>query len=194
MRLKFNLLTAAALIALPVSAGAQDASQPDPQVPPPVEESVAEPAATQPQPTEESQPEASEAIQQPQTSAPIATPPAEADTVPPAEDSSTETTDQTEAPPPAQAQANSAATAQAAAGPVTPVTAADVRAGLAVVDTQGGAVGTIESVDAEGAVVATGEVRAKLPLTSFGKNNLGLVISMTKAQLEAAAQAQTPSQ
>jgi hypothetical protein len=43
-------------------------------------------------------------------------------------------------------------------------------------------------------VVSTGKVRAKLPLTSFGKNNLGLVISLTQAQLEAAAQGQTPSQ
>ena len=49
-------------------------------------------------------------------------------------------------------------------------------------------VGTIESVDATGAVVATGTARAKLPLTSFGRNNQGLVISLTRAQLEAAAQ------
>jgi preprotein translocase subunit YajC len=76
---------------------------------------------------------------------------------------------------------------------VTAATAADVRAGVAVVDTQGGAVGTIESVDAEGAVVATGNVRAKLPISSFGRNAQGLVISLTRAELEAAASAQTPS-
>jgi preprotein translocase subunit YajC len=76
---------------------------------------------------------------------------------------------------------------------VTAATAADLRAGAAVVDTQGGAVGTIESVDAEGAVVSTGTVRAKLPLSSFGRNDRGLVISLTRAQLEAAASAQTPS-
>ena len=77
---------------------------------------------------------------------------------------------------------------------MTRATAADIRAGLAVFDQQGGEVGTVETVDADGAVVATGKVRAKLPLTSFGKNNRGLVISLSKAQLEAAAQAQTPTQ
>ena len=41
-------------------------------------------------------------------------------------------------------------------------------------------VGTIESADAAGAVVATGTVRAKLPLASFGRNGQGLVIAMTR--------------
>ena len=55
-------------------------------------------------------------------------------------------------------------------------------------------VGTVESADASGAVVTTGTARARLPLTSFGRNNQGLVIAMTKAQLEAAvAAATTPS-
>ena len=67
-------------------------------------------------------------------------------------------------------------------------TAADVHAGVQVRDQTGGMVGTIESVDATGAVVATGTARAKLPLTSFGRNSQGLVISLTRAQLEAAAQ------
>ena len=59
-------------------------------------------------------------------------------------------------------------------------------------DQQGGLVGTIESADASGGVVSTGAVRAKLPLASFGRNNQGLVISMTKAQLEAAARQASP--
>jgi hypothetical protein len=72
-------------------------------------------------------------------------------------------------------------------------TAADVHAGVQVRDQTGGMVGTIESVDATGAVVATGTARAKLPLTSFGRNGQGLVISLTRAQLEAAAQQAQPT-
>ena len=79
------------------------------------------------------------------------------------------------------------------AGVVTVATPADIRAGLTVQDPQGGVVGTVESVDAEGAVVSTGNARAKLPLASFGKNDRGLVISLTRAELEAAVSAQTPS-
>ena len=193
MKFKFNLLTAAALIALPAMAGAQEPGQAEAQTPPAAEETVPEPQASEPQPTEESQPEASQAAQPPAQATPPseATPPAQA--APPAEDSAADAVDQSQSQPPADAQANSSANG-AAAGPVTPVTAADVRSGMAVVDTQGGEVGTIESVDADGAVVATGKVRAKLPLTSFGKNNLGLVISLTREQLEAAAQTQTQSQ
>jgi hypothetical protein len=64
---------------------------------------------------------------------------------------------------------------------------------VAVRDTHGGTVGTIESADAAGAVVNTGNARARLPLTSFARNDQGLVIAMTKAQLEAAARPQSPS-
>ena len=56
-------------------------------------------------------------------------------------------------------------------------TAADLRAGVPVHDQAGGLVGTIESADASGAVVATGTVRASLPLASFGRNKQGLVIA-----------------
>lgn len=97
-------------------------------------------------------------------------------------------------------EAEAEADAQAAAGPqgggaepIIAATAADVRAGVAVLDPEGGVVGTVESVDAEGAVVSTGSVRAKMPISSFGKNARGLVISMTRAELEAAAAARTPS-
>ncbi len=88
-----------------------------------------------------------------------------------------------------QAQAQGAGTAAA----VAPATAADLRVGTAVQDPQGGAVGTIESVDAEGAVVTTGSARAKMPVSSFGRNANGLVISMTKAELEAAVSARSGS-
>jgi hypothetical protein len=84
--------------------------------------------------------------------------------------------------------------AHAAHAAVAAATQADLRAGAAVSDTQGGSVGTIESADTEGAVVATGKARAKLPLASFGKNaSGGLVVSMTKAQIEAAASTAAPA-
>jgi len=95
----------------------------------------------------------------------------------------------------AEPDAASAAEA-AAAGPAVPVSAAsaaDVHPGAVVLDTQGGRVGIIESVEADGAVVAAGEARAKLPLSSFGKTEGALVITMTRAELEAAVAARTPS-
>ena len=78
----------------------------------------------------------------------------------------------------------------------SPVTISDVTEGSAVRDTAGGLVGTVESVDENGAVVSTGRLRAKLPFSSFGRNSRGLVISLTRAQLEAEARAaasRTPS-
>ena len=84
------------------------------------------------------------------------------------------------------------ADAQAEAGPVTAATAADVQAGAAIRDQSGAPVGTIESVAGETAVVSTGTVRAEIPISSFGKDSQGLVLAMTRSQLEAAAGARTP--
>ena len=70
---------------------------------------------------------------------------------------------------------------------VTAATEADFKAGVPVFDQQGGVVGKIEKVSAKGAVVSTGKARAEIPTASFGKNDKGLVMSMTKAELEAAA-------
>jgi hypothetical protein len=88
---------------------------------------------------------------------------------------------------PASAQAQAAATPPAGAAPVRAATSADLRAGVQVRDQAGGVVGTVETADASGAVVSTGTIRARLPLTSFGTNGQALVISMTRGQLEAAA-------
>ena len=90
------------------------------------------------------------------------------------------------------AQDAAGATAEAA-GAVVAATPADVKAGVDVRDTQGGMVGTIESVDANGAVISTGESRVQIPVTSFAKNDAGLVIAMSKAELEAAAKAANPA-
>ncbi len=78
-------------------------------------------------------------------------------------------------------------------GPVTMADATDILQGVEVRGPEGELVGTIESVDSEGAVVSTGEIRAKLPFQSFGKNGLGLVISLNRSELEAAAAAADPT-
>ena len=66
---------------------------------------------------------------------------------------------------------------------------AELKAGAEVRDPAGDLVGTVESVSAEGAVVATGESRVVIPAASFAKNDRGLVIAMSKAELDAAAKA-----
>lgn len=75
---------------------------------------------------------------------------------------------------------------------VVAVTEADVKAGDAIHDTSGANVGTIKSVGANGAVISTGKSRIQVPLASLGKNDKGLVIAMSKAELDAAAAATPP--
>ena len=65
---------------------------------------------------------------------------------------------------------------QAAAGDLVP--------GTPVVDGKGQAVGQIESADGSGAVVTTGNARARLNLDAFYKNGRALVIGYTRAQFE----------
>lgn len=74
---------------------------------------------------------------------------------------------------------------------VTAATAADVKANVPVFDQKGGVVGKIASVSASGAIVTTGKARVEIPVASFGKNDKGLVMSMTKAEIEAASADQT---
>jgi hypothetical protein len=102
----------------------------------------------------------------------------------------------------AAALAPMAANAQDASATGKPATAASATAtatptvGAKVFDPQGGEVGAIEKVEGANAVVYTGTKRATLPLTAFAKNDKGLLISMTQAQLNsavAAAEAQTTS-
>ena len=81
---------------------------------------------------------------------------------------------------PAASAANSpASTTQTASG--------DVKAGVTVKDTQGGTVGTIESVDGQYAVLATTKNKVRLPISSFGKGADGPILAMTQAQVDAAA-------
>jgi hypothetical protein len=213
MTFKIKLLTAAALLAFPVGVAAQSENPQDAQptqseqpanqpvdsetgvpvaqpAPTPASEAapVSEPATTAetPLPADQPAPALSE------TAPPAAAPSAEqaaptAQTVPPA------TTPPATAPAAQPAQTTAQAQSPVAAGPVSVATAADLQAGVQVLDATGGLVGTVESADADSAVVSTGTVRAEIPLRSFGKNNRGLVISMTRAQLEAAAQAPSAS-
>lgn len=83
--------------------------------------------------------------------------------------------------------------AQAAPAPATAPApaAASVTAGANVVDTTGAPVGTIESVSGANAVLSTGTVKASIPVASFAKGANGLVIGITKADLEAKVQAAT---
>lgn len=62
-----------------------------------------------------------------------------------------------------------------------------VKAGSTVSDTSGAPVGTIESVNGDLAVVSTGTHKVSLPVSAFGQGDKGPIISMTKAQLDAAA-------
>lgn len=87
------------------------------------------------------------------------------------------------------ATANSAAPTAGAASDTAPTAAAtraDLKAGATVFDSAGATVGTIQSVTATGAVVASGKLRAEVPAASFAKNARGLVIGITKAEFEAA--------
>ena len=217
MRIRITLLAAAAAIAFPAMAGAQVTPPPTDATPPPAAATppaatppaatapatttpATTPPATTPPPADEP---ADEAAQQAQDSAATASPMAhetaeraadavEAEAV---SESQIHAQSQTMPPPAAPAPGEAAAQAQTpvAAGPVAPATRVDFSAGAQVHDQAGGVVGTIETADASGAVVATGTVRAKLPIASFGRNAQGLVIAMTRAQLEAAVASQTPT-
>ena len=70
---------------------------------------------------------------------------------------------------------------------VTAATADDVKAGVKVFDQTGAEVGKVDSVKGDAAIVNTGKARAEIPLSSFGKNDTGLVISVSKAEIEAKA-------
>lgn len=71
-------------------------------------------------------------------------------------------------------------------------TAADVKKGVPVYDQNGGVVGKIDSVSGKNAVLSTGSTRATVPISSFAKNDKGLVIGMTKAEIDAQAKKSAP--
>jgi hypothetical protein len=74
---------------------------------------------------------------------------------------------------------------------VTAATEADIAKGASVYDQNGELVGKVDSVSSKGAIVSTGKARAEIPITSFGKNDKGLVVAITKADLDAEAKGKT---
>ena len=83
------------------------------------------------------------------------------------------------------ARAAEARAAQLAHGDrAVPARPSDIVAQAAVSDTAGQPVGTIESVDSEGAVIVTAVGKVKVSLAAFGKNKNGLLIGMTKKDFE----------
>jgi hypothetical protein len=75
-----------------------------------------------------------------------------------------------------------------------PATVADIKAGAALRDINGVAIGTIVSLDGEQAIVDTGQTKIGVPVIAFGKDNQGLLLGMTADkfnQLVAAAHAKS---
>ena len=89
---------------------------------------------------------------------------------------------------PASAQETAPAAAPAAGAKV------NVTQGASVSDAKGGAVGTIASVNGDVAVIDTGTVKASVPTSAFAQSDKGLLIGMTKAELEAAAKGASQQQ
>jgi hypothetical protein len=64
----------------------------------------------------------------------------------------------------------------------TPATVADIKTGSALRDKDGVKIGTIDSVDADGAIVNTGQTKIKVPIVAFGKDDQGLLLGITAAR------------
>lgn len=67
----------------------------------------------------------------------------------------------------------------------------DIVAGSELRDVNGVPVGVVESVEGDSAVVSTALGRVKIPLIGFGKDKIGLMLSMSATELEAAVRAAT---
>ena len=77
---------------------------------------------------------------------------------------------------------------------VAKATASDVKSGESVYDQKGGVVGKIVSSTSKTAVIDTGTTKASVPISSLGKSDKGLVIGMTKAEIDAAAKKKKPGE
>jgi hypothetical protein len=67
-------------------------------------------------------------------------------------------------------------------GKAVPAVAADIRAGSQLRDSKGVPIGMVQSVDADGVVVDTGQTKIKVPLVAFGKDDAGLLLGITAAK------------
>jgi hypothetical protein len=68
-------------------------------------------------------------------------------------------------------------------GKAVAATPADIVPGTAFRDRKGHAVGLVDKVEADGAVVTTAAGKVKIPLEAFGKDGAGLLLSMTSDEL-----------
>ncbi len=93
---------------------------------------------------------------------------------------------------PTEKSKSTTTTTTTTAGATAAASVADVKVGVSVYDTKGGLVGKIQSVSGANAVVDTGAARAKIPVSSFAKNDKGLVMNMTKAELDSSAKKAAP--
>lgn len=66
-----------------------------------------------------------------------------------------------------------------------PATSADIKVGASLRDSKGVKLGTIVSVDANQAVVDTGQTKIGVPLIAFGKDENGLLLGMTADRFNA---------
>ena len=85
-----------------------------------------------------------------------------------------------------------AATAQttpapAAGAPAAAAAKPNLTAGTTIYDSTGAEAGTIDSVSGDLVVVSTGTNKISMPAASFGAGEKGPVVSVTKAQIDAAA-------
>ena len=60
----------------------------------------------------------------------------------------------------------------------------DVAVGAEIRDSKGVVLGTVDSLQLSGAVVASSAGKVEVPFEAFGKNNKGLLIAMTKADFD----------
>lgn len=184
MRLKLNSLTGVLALVVSTSVAAQGqpaAKKPAPNVAPAVQAQPGQDQRTTTTPptattTDELAPQSAAPGQTGATPGQAQTSPGEASQLTPAQTGETP---------------SGQATAQGQAEQPTAATAADVKAGVSVYDQKGGLVGKVESVSGKGAVVSTGTVKASIPVSSFAKGEKGLVISMSKAEIDAAAKETT---
>jgi preprotein translocase subunit YajC len=92
------------------------------------------------------------------------------------------------------AQTVPAAGADSTATTSPAASASTLAAGVKVLDTAGGTVGSIESIDGDFAVLATAKSRVRLPKSSFAMGPNGPVIAMTADQLDQAVAQAAPAQ
>lgn len=68
---------------------------------------------------------------------------------------------------------------------IVDATAADMTPGAAIRDSEGVAIGTVDSVAEDGVVVLTGGKKVKLAVASFAKDDQGLMIGITASEFNA---------